>query len=377
MRRQMSTHWPRRSIMWRCSQMPAIECSSKQVLLPPSCASYWCGPLISIRERPTAEEFHKHLQVTLSGKKSGILEIPEDVGLVDDTAPTTPNPSKESNSLLLRCPYCAAENNLPANSKGKSVFCQTCGSPFKVLANGQAVVSKEETKAKSKPETKDEFRVEPSRSDNGDDDYRSKKKDRDREEIAVREASLPRRRRRAKGAKGSYWPVLAICAGVCVLALVIFLFGSRGGKSTPSGKQDDSSSDSIALRPSGKSAAVKAKLNEELASAKFVDLGNTRCLQFSERGYVELQKTLGVIELNGSFTVEAWLRFTYKRYKMISVMGDEAWPMMSPAIDVSKTVGWSLALATGRESRQLPDGIQCGNKHDGVVVRSVIPRESP
>lgn len=83
---------------------------------------------------------------------------------------------------------------------------------------------------------------------------------------------------------------------------------------------------------------------QEFRSLNAINAGPVRCLRFSEHGYVELKKTAGLIDLNGSFTAESWTRFDGKNNKQATFIGDEVWPQMSPAINVSSSGGWVLRL---------------------------------
>ena len=66
-----------------------------------------------------------------------------------------------------------------------------------------------------------------------------------------------------------------------------------------------------------------------------------RYLQFSRRGYVELQKTRGIIDVNGSFTIEVWVRWSDKSIKSQFICGDGAHANL-PEIPVNKNSGWQL-----------------------------------
>jgi hypothetical protein len=77
-------------------------------------------------------------------------------------------------------------------------------------------------------------------------------------------------------------------------------------------------------------------------------------LRFADKQFVELTNTAEMIDLNSTFTVEAWVRWDDKNSEPLYLMGDEAWHMMSDEISVDKTAGWvlrtSAADATGRRS---------------------------
>jgi Concanavalin A-like lectin/glucanases superfamily len=67
-----------------------------------------------------------------------------------------------------------------------------------------------------------------------------------------------------------------------------------------------------------------------------------RYLRFADRSYVELAGTKGVVDLNGTYTIEAWLRWDADYTGVHYLMGDEAWPGMSRDVPVGKASGWVL-----------------------------------
>src|SRR5437762_10371810 len=54
-----------------------------------------------------------------------------------------------------------------------------------------------------------------------------------------------------------------------------------------------------------------------------------RFLRFANRAHVELKGTRGLLNLNGSFTVEAWLRWEGAITTPLYLMGDEIWKDMA------------------------------------------------
>src|SRR4051812_32468321 len=65
-------------------------------------------------------------------------------------------------------------------------------------------------------------------------------------------------------------------------------------------------------------------------------------LSFIGRNSVELQETQGMIDLNAEFTVETWVRWDPEAAPGQYIIGDEAWPGMSPKLKVDQTGGWVL-----------------------------------
>ncbi|MCE9565098.1 MAG: hypothetical protein K8U57_23960 [Planctomycetes bacterium] len=123
-------------------------------------------------------------------------------------------------------------------------------------------------------------------------------------------------------------------------------------------------------------ALAEAVVKEQQTFQAGTELAKGRSLQFSERGYVELQKTIGLLDINGSFTMEAWIRFDGKKNKMVTFMGDEAWPKMSPAIDVPHSVGWTFRLLPTKDGAKsivdfnvaIPDTKWFGVRSSPVMV---------
>jgi hypothetical protein len=95
---------------------------------------------------------------------------------------------------------------------------------------------------------------------------------------------------------------------------------------------------------------VEAELKEFQANRGIVRQENPKgkspgFLQFASRGFVELEKTQNMIDLNGSFTVEVWVRFPKDTSKsqINLIAGDEAWKGMSTDFDVPhSSCGWVL-----------------------------------
>lgn len=70
-------------------------------------------------------------------------------------------------------------------------------------------------------------------------------------------------------------------------------------------------------------------------------------LRFKDKAYVELKDTKGLLNLNGAFTVESWVRWPKTAPPIINLMGDEAWESMNPEIQVPVNCGWVLRTTAG------------------------------
>jgi Concanavalin A-like lectin/glucanases superfamily len=65
-------------------------------------------------------------------------------------------------------------------------------------------------------------------------------------------------------------------------------------------------------------------------------------LRFKDKNHVELENTRDLIDLNGTFTVELWVRL---RPSTQYLVGDESWPGVGEA--VAKESGWALRSPDG------------------------------
>jgi hypothetical protein len=71
-----------------------------------------------------------------------------------------------------------------------------------------------------------------------------------------------------------------------------------------------------------------------------------RVLRLNNRDHVQLAKTEGLIDLNGSFTVEMWVR-TYAGTNYL--VGDESWPNVGPPLAPNiRTAGWIFRIDDDR-----------------------------
>src|SRR2546429_72524 len=99
-----------------------------------------------------------------------------------------------------------------------------------------------------------------------------------------------------------------------------------------------------------------------------------RCLHFTNRDRVELKDTKGLLDLNGTFTVEAWVRWDANIRAEHYLMGDEAWPGMSPDIPATVPCGWVLRMSapdrTGTRKLDFTIGATANGKADWTSVLS-------
>jgi hypothetical protein len=68
----------------------------------------------------------------------------------------------------------------------------------------------------------------------------------------------------------------------------------------------------------------------------------THYLRFTDRNYVELAGTKGLVDLNKSYTIEAWVRWDTEYTGVYYLMGDEAWVGMSRELPIGNSCGWVL-----------------------------------
>jgi hypothetical protein len=69
-------------------------------------------------------------------------------------------------------------------------------------------------------------------------------------------------------------------------------------------------------------------------------------LRFKAQDYVELKDSIGLVQLDGSFTIEMWTRWSPYEPSGMNLIGDEAWPGMSADVKVDAESGWVLRTST-------------------------------
>jgi hypothetical protein len=98
-------------------------------------------------------------------------------------------------------------------------------------------------------------------------------------------------------------------------------------------------------------------------------------LRFKDTDRIELEESQGLIEVNGAFTVEAWVRWEIdSTEKPQYLMGDEAWPEMSPELRAKRNCGWVLrttGLEDGKKrSLDFTIGVSFNGKSEWLRVLS-------
>jgi hypothetical protein len=77
--------------------------------------------------------------------------------------------------------------------------------------------------------------------------------------------------------------------------------------------------------------------------------------RFTGQDRIELKDSVGVPPLDGSFTVEMWVRWSPYNFSGMNLAGDEAWPSMSADLPVESECGWVLRVSPieGGDARKL------------------------
>ncbi len=173
-------------------------------------------------------------------------------------------------------------------------------------------------------------------------------------------------KRPTRSAKKSKLPLLiggGAVAAVLVIGGIVAAVGLGGKKDPPT--QVVQNGGDVTPKPPTKSAGENFPAKIGL---------NDRWLQFAGRGHVELENSRGLIDLNGTFTAEAWVRWPANLQKHLTIMGDEAWPSIGTALQVPQTCGWVLrtrGLENG-ENRRFDFTAASGNPEwFGVVSEPV------
>ena len=92
-----------------------------------------------------------------------------------------------------------------------------------------------------------------------------------------------------------------------------------------------------------KKTGADKKTDGDKKPDKIPDGAPSKYLRFKNQSNVELQGTKGLVDPNGTFTVEMWVRFDGPGSHIL--LGDESWPGAGET--VSRTTGWVLRLGRG------------------------------
>ena len=78
-------------------------------------------------------------------------------------------------------------------------------------------------------------------------------------------------------------------------------------------------------------------------------------LRFKKVDRVEVVKSRGLIDLDKSYTIEAWVRWNESNLKWVYLAGDEAWKDMSGEVPVTHSSGWVLRVSSveGADKRRI------------------------
>src|SRR5438132_6814203 len=93
-----------------------------------------------------------------------------------------------------------------------------------------------------------------------------------------------------------------------------------------------------------------------------------RFLRFANRAHVELKGTKGLLNLNGSFTVEAWLRWDGAITTPLYLMGDEIWKDMAAELPkVPRAAGWVLRTSPTEDGDKQRLDFTAGAQGPGIA----------
>lgn len=86
-----------------------------------------------------------------------------------------------------------------------------------------------------------------------------------------------------------------------------------------------------------------------LVTAGSVSAG--KYLRLENREHVEIQKTRGFLNFNGTFTLETWLRWADKHAGVISLVSDDLSPGELPSKTVREICGWIMRVSPIQDAR--------------------------
>jgi hypothetical protein len=106
----------------------------------------------------------------------------------------------------------------------------------------------------------------------------------------------------------------------------------------------------------------------------------TDALRFTGNDYVELVGTRGMLDLNGSFTIETWVRWDTEFIDYVPILGDHAWPGMNPDLQVRTHCGLILRGSkiwdADKRAVEIALGATGGGKTDWFYVQPKPRKET-